>query len=79
MRFRAIFIGGPLDGQERATTQSTSTVKCREQSYRDGIVEYKLLFGYGENTLVYSTLEASSALDLVFETYMEYMSGETIL
>lgn len=79
MRYRAIFIGGPLDGQERVTEQSVFTVRCREKPYCEGIVDYILLFGYGENTLVYSTLEASSALDLVFETYAEYMSGEAIL
>ena len=70
MNYRAIFIGGPIDGQERVTQQSVSEIGVGE-------IKYICLFGYGANTLVYSTRDATETLDLLLESYMRE-ANETI-
>jgi hypothetical protein len=87
MRYRAIFIGGPLDGQERVTEQLVSEVFVQKEKDRCvGYAErmehrimckYSLLFAYGENTLLYSTMDTTKTLDLLLDSYMEE-ANETI-
>ena len=82
MRYRAIFIGGPLDGQERITEQTVSEIfvrgprtlidtLARGRYYDSTMYRYSLLFAYGENTLLYSTIDTTKTLDLLLESYME--------
>ena len=83
MRYKAIFVGGPLDGQERVTEQPVSEVCVRGPrtngplGMESTIYRYTLLFGYGENTLIYSTKDTAATLDLLLESYMEE-ANETI-
>ena len=53
MRFRALFIGGPVDGQERVLVGDYRQVQVPSRGTPECI--YRLLFAFGEShTLVYS-------------------------
>jgi hypothetical protein len=85
MNYRALFVGGPLDGQERVTQQDVQYVRApvpKPSPIRPvgdylpheeiEVFTYELIFAYGGNTLVYSAFKASQTLDLLFERYMKW-------
>ena len=84
MTYRALFIGGPLDGQERVTQNTVEyifTEKRHPVHYETGGIDemvyytYQLLFAYGNRTLLYSLYESSESLDKLWEAYREVRQG----
>jgi len=74
MRYRVIFLGGPMDGQERVTQADHRRVTVMDR--RDGKKHvYTLLLGYGEKarpTLIYGLPPSIEAgMDRLVERYLE--------
>jgi len=85
-RYRAIFIGGPLDGQERVVDMARQRVEIvlpKAFALTDGshrllarpepqpFVTYRLLFGLQQNMLIYSLLDVPQTLEHVLNEYMK--------
>jgi hypothetical protein len=70
---RAIFLGGPMDGQERVTNSDYRRMTITDR--RDGKqYVYTLLLGYGEArpTLIYGLSPSVEAgMDRLIEHYLE--------
>jgi len=69
MRYRALFVSGPVDGQERVFDSLRSTVEVRGPK---ATVVYGLRYRYGRGrmeTLVYSLLDFDETLDLLWSRY----------
>lgn len=91
MKYRAIFIGGPIDGQERATFQRVTHIDvlnkraCPVRCINDlarvepeffTTTRYGMVFAYG-STLIYSSLPTvEQALTHVFDIYKKYTSDQ---
>ena len=66
LRFRALFIGGPVDGQERVLAHRNRLigVRCEPQCV------YRLLFVFGEShTLIYSLYDIAETLNRLWHRY----------
>jgi len=64
MRYRALFIGGPIDGQERVLNADYQRITISETAV------YVLLFAYGcEKTLIYSVWNIEETLNRVWNHY----------
>jgi hypothetical protein len=61
MRFRALFIGGPVDGQERVLNACPPTIDCTT-------VRYSRLHVIGA-TAIYSLLSLEETLNRVWDRY----------
>ncbi len=69
MRYRALFIGGPADGQERILVHCSSLIGVRDRPR----CVYRLLFAFGEmHTLVYSLYGIEETMNRLWHRY----SGE---
>lgn len=72
-RFRIVFVGGPMDAQERVTNSDYRRVTVTDR--RDGKqYVYTLLLGYGEarRTLIYGlSLSVEAGMDRLVEHYLE--------
>jgi hypothetical protein len=70
MRFRALFIGGPVDGQERVLAGDYRQVQVPSRGTPECV--YRLLFAFGESrTLVYSLYSIEETLDRLWLRYVE--------
>ena len=68
MRFRALFIGGPVDGQERVLAGDYRQVRVPSRGTPECV--YRLLFAFGEShTLVYSLYSIEETLDRLWHRY----------
>ena len=68
MRFRALFIGGPVDGQERVLAGDYRQVQVPSRGTPECV--YRLLFTFGESrTLVYSLYDIEETLDRLWHRY----------
>ena len=68
MRFRALFIGGPVDGQERVLAGDYRQVQVPSRGTPECV--YRLLFAFGEShTLVYSLYDIEETLDRLWHRY----------
>ncbi len=66
MKFRALFIGGPVDGQERVLPHCNQSVGVRGASQ----ITYRRLFAFGEpRTLVYSLYGIEETLNRLWHRY----------
>jgi hypothetical protein len=69
MKYRAIFIGGPLDGQERVLAGDYGLINVPSRG--PPAVTYRLLFGYGQMpTLIYSLCDIEETLNRLVNRYM---------
>lgn len=69
MKYRALFIGGPADGQERLLLHCSSLIGVRDRPQ----CVYRLLFAFGEaHTLVYSLYDIEETMSRLWQRY----SGE---
>lgn len=69
MRYRALFIGGAVDGQERVLPHCNRLIGIRGEPQ----CVYQLLFAFGEpHTLVYSLYDIAETLNRLWQRY----SGE---
>ena len=69
MRFRALFIGGPVDGQERVLAGDYRQVQVPSRGTPECV--YRLLFAFGEShTLVYSLYGIEETLDRLWHRYV---------
>jgi hypothetical protein len=67
LRFRALFIGGPVDGQERVLVHRNQHIGIRDQQ-----CVYRLLFVFGEPaTLIYSLYDTAETLSRLWHRYAE--------
>jgi len=72
VRYRALFVGGPVDGQERVLSTALPEIRVRERA-SDDIVTYRLVFAFGEpRTLVYSLYSVEETMNRLWHRY----SGE---
>jgi hypothetical protein len=63
MSYRALFIGGPIDGQERVLTADHPHISVPAATYR-------LLFAFGvPKTLVYSVWDVTETFSHVWHHY----------
>ncbi len=82
MRYRALFIGGPIDGQERVLSADHSHITvpvgrppcvCETAGRPPCVCEtvvYVLLFAYGrEKTLIYSVWNIEETLNRIWTHY----------
>jgi hypothetical protein len=68
MRFRALFIGGPVDGQERVLASDHPQVQVAGRGTPQCV--YRLLFAFGEScTLVYSLYGVEETLNRLWRRY----------
>jgi hypothetical protein len=66
VRYRALFIGGPVDGQERVLVHRNPYIRIRDQPQ----CVYRLLFAFGEpQTLVYSLYGVEETLKRLWHRY----------
>jgi hypothetical protein len=66
MRYRALFIGGPVDGQERVLPHCNQFIGVRCTP----TVTYRRLFAFGEpQTLVYSLYDVEETLNRLWDRY----------
>ncbi len=70
MRFRGLFCGGPLDGQERVLAGDYGRIQVPSRGESQHV--YRLLFAYGAATLVYSLYGTEETLNRLWHRY----SGE---
>lgn len=64
MKYRALFISGPVDGQERLLPH------CNRYIAVSGQCVYRLLFAFGEpHTLVYSLFGVEETLNRLWHRY----------
>lgn len=71
IRFRALFIGGPVDGQERVLAGDYARIQIPGRGEPQHV--YRLLFAYGtQTTLVYSLYGVDETLNRLWHRY----SGE---
>ena len=69
MRFRALFIGGPVDGQERVLAGDYRQVQVPSRGTPECV--YRLLLAFGEShTLVYSLYSIEETLDRLWHRYV---------
>jgi hypothetical protein len=68
MRFRALFIGGPVNGQERVLAGDYRQVQVPSRGTPECV--YQLLFAFGEShTLVYSLYNIEETLNRLWHRY----------
>jgi len=68
VKYRALFVGGPVDGQERVLVHRNRYVGMRD----DPQCVYRLLFAFGEpHTLVYSLYAIEETLNRLWHRYAE--------
>lgn len=66
MRYRALFIGGVVDGQERVLPHRNRLIGIRGEPK----CVYRLLFAFGEpHTLVYSLYDIAETLNRLWHRY----------
>ena len=66
MKYRALFIGGPVDGQERVLSCRNRYVGIRGTPR----CTYRLLFAFGDpHTLVYSVYGVEETLNRLWHRY----------
>ena len=66
MRYRALFIGGRVDGQERVLVHRNRYIGLRDQPQ----CVYRLLFAFGEpRTLVYSLYGVEETMNRLWHRY----------
>ncbi len=66
--YRALFVGGPADRQERVQAHCNRHIGIRGQPQ----YVYRLLFGFGEpRTLVYSLYGVEETLNRLWHRYSE--------
>jgi len=70
VRFRGLFVGGVLDGQERVLAGDYARIQIPRQG--EPQYDYRLLFAYGAATLVYSLYGTEETLNRLWHRY----SGE---
>ena len=75
MRFRALFIGGPVDGQERVLATERARIDVADCAPTPvtprRTVTYRLLFTFGTpKTLVYSLWDRAATLVHVWNRYV---------
>jgi hypothetical protein len=75
MRFRALFVGGPVDGQERVLARERARIDVADRAPTPVIpgrtVTYRLLFAFGTpTTLVYSLWDRATTLVHVWNRYV---------
>jgi len=71
VRFRSLFCGGPLDGQERVLASDYARIQVPSRAEPQHV--YRLLFAFGESpTLVYSLYGTEETLNRLWHRY----SGE---
>ncbi len=69
MRYRVLFIGGVMDGQERVLVHCNRCIGLRDRPQ----CVYRLLFAFGEpRTLVYSLYGVEETMNRLWQRY----SGE---
>jgi len=59
---RALFIGGPIDGQERLVRATTMTLRVEA-------VAYQRLFAFGEQIFIYSVCDVAETLLHLWNRY----------
>lgn len=69
MNYRALFIGGPIDGQERVTQQAVDEIAALGPQ---GENKYRLLFMFGDNEILYSVYDVARTLELLFDSYSRF-------
>jgi hypothetical protein len=71
MRFRALFCGGPVDGQERVLAGDYGRIQVPSQGQPQHV--YRLLFAFGKpTTLIYSLYGVEETFNRLWHRY----SGE---
>jgi hypothetical protein len=61
-RYRALFVGGPIDGQERVLNDDRECITV------PNVMDYRLVLRYGR-TLIYSVLGGEGTLERVWTRY----------
>ena len=66
MNYRALFIGGPVDGQERVLPHRNRFIGVKGEPQ----CVYRRLFAFGEpHTLVYSLYDSAETLNRLWQRY----------
>ena len=70
MRFRALFVGGVVDGQERVLAGDYGRIRVPNRGEPQCV--YRLLFAFGKpTTLVYSLYDLEETLNRLWHRYSE--------
>lgn len=72
MKYRALFIGGPIDGQERVLADTRLLIMVRSQADWQSLpvdYTYNLLSIYGNGVLIYSVYSLEETMNRLWHHY----------